>query len=823
MQDVSANGNWRASVIEDGIDYTYGIILQDGALLGLITALEDEDIVFLEGSYTVTGTDISGSYRMSTAETGTFSGTVVEGESISLTIDSGGETSSLRVNLHPDYNRPSSLSLVQGTWVQVLAGESVSTVTVSADGAFFGQDNFGCVITGAVTIINAAHNLYDLLYSVAACAEFNGEYTGYGILSDAPTGGSNNIFVVLTHSRSTNWGLSQYESTGGTPGTTTPPTTGGGGMVDGDDDNDGVSNANDAFPQDPDESVDTDGDGTGNNADTDDDNDGVSDTDDACPLDDDVTCGQVSGPDLVVVSTSVSDNNPEPGASITYYATVRNQGTGQSAATTLRYYRSTDFTISTTDTEVGTIALSALSPGGTSHESISPTIPSTSGTYYFGACVDPVSGESDTANNCSYAVRVSVEKPLEYIDSTVTWMFAGDVPDIQQTELREELEYSRRYFADKFRATATNFTVLVGTNYETLAPVYGDVVGTDLSYFYHPDAKYTTAWVTSSAQGSAVITLMYGLGAYSFTSLKHHIAHEYFHVLQGQLASGFSQLQNGEIGWHTDTQAVAPQWLVEGLASYADYKYTPTRPGRRPFVGDRYSPYKDLGWSQVNDELNYGDLARTAEYSNVRCTFSEIYYYALSFVAAKFLAEQASENAYVEFWKLLGENSTWQQAFEAAFGIGVDDYYDEFEEWLPSQIPAFDQVTIQMLWPDMEANPPIVGEFLYIYWGNYDEDVTWEENSDPSRFSTGSKGQWTDPLYLTITYTAGAVGTAAAISLWWSDDQITRYNLGWYKDGELTDQRAEATPIEFTGVSRDIQWMLPAHPNTLPRLDTSFR
>ena len=119
--------------------------------------------------------------------------------------------------------------------------------------------------------------------------------------------------MTLTHSRSTNWGLSQYESTGGTPGTTTPPTTGGGGMVDGDDDNDGVSNANDAFPQDPDESVDTDGDGTGNNADTDDDNDGVSDTDDACPLDDDVTCGQVSGPDLVVVSTSVSDNNPRTG------------------------------------------------------------------------------------------------------------------------------------------------------------------------------------------------------------------------------------------------------------------------------------------------------------------------------------------------------------------------------------------------------------------------------------------------------------------------------------------------------------------------------
>ena len=50
-----------------------------------------------------------------------------------------------------------------------------------------------------------------------------------------------------------------------------------GDVCDADDDNDGVLDANDAFPLDPNESVDTDGDGTGNNADTDDDNDGQTD------------------------------------------------------------------------------------------------------------------------------------------------------------------------------------------------------------------------------------------------------------------------------------------------------------------------------------------------------------------------------------------------------------------------------------------------------------------------------------------------------------------------------------------------------------------
>ena len=128
--------------------------------------------------------------------------------------------------------------------------------------------------------------------------------------------------------------------------------------------------------------------------------------------------GGVSGsPDLVVQSPSVSDANPEPGASVTFSATLRNQGAGESAATTLRYYRSTDATITTADTEVGTDAVSGLPASGTSDESISLTTPSAAGTYYFGACVDLVSGESNTGNNCSGAVRVTVSDSQSEIES----------------------------------------------------------------------------------------------------------------------------------------------------------------------------------------------------------------------------------------------------------------------------------------------------------------------------------------------------------------------------------------------------------------------
>ena len=118
--------------------------------------------------------------------------------------------------------------------------------------------------------------------------------------------------------------------------------------------------------------------------------------------------GGDSAPDLVVQSPSVSDDSLTPRQSFTLRATVRNQGDARSAATTLRYYRSSNSTISSSDTVVGTDAVGAVSASGTSAESISLTAPSSAGTYYYGACVDEVSGESDTGNNCSSGVRVTV-------------------------------------------------------------------------------------------------------------------------------------------------------------------------------------------------------------------------------------------------------------------------------------------------------------------------------------------------------------------------------------------------------------------------------
>ncbi|MDH5426262.1 MAG: thrombospondin type 3 repeat-containing protein, partial [Gammaproteobacteria bacterium] len=57
-------------------------------------------------------------------------------------------------------------------------------------------------------------------------------------------------------------------------------------LLGADSDGDGIPDSDDAFPNDPDEFIDSDGDGIGNRADTDDDDDGVSDNFDQMPLND---------------------------------------------------------------------------------------------------------------------------------------------------------------------------------------------------------------------------------------------------------------------------------------------------------------------------------------------------------------------------------------------------------------------------------------------------------------------------------------------------------------------------------------------------------
>ncbi|MEZ5471694.1 MAG: CARDB domain-containing protein [Marinicella sp.] len=115
-------------------------------------------------------------------------------------------------------------------------------------------------------------------------------------------------------------------------------------------------------------------------------------------------------PDLQVGSISLSDYSPDVNESFTIYAEVDNSGNVTSSPTTLRYYQSTNIFIDDNDTLLGTDNVSNIAAGSNQEHNITVSI-NTSGNYYIGACVDPISNELDLNDNCSLGQSITVSTP----------------------------------------------------------------------------------------------------------------------------------------------------------------------------------------------------------------------------------------------------------------------------------------------------------------------------------------------------------------------------------------------------------------------------
>ena len=393
-----------------------------------------------------------------------------------------------------------------------------------------------------------------------------------------------------------------------------------------------------------------------------------------------------------------------------------------------------------------------------------------------------------------------------------TWIFAEGISERHQAILREEMESVRAYFSDRFDGEATGFTVLVG-EYEAMSPIFLDLTGGDLSSVgVSPDLRGSHAWVT----GGHVLCILYGYD--HDLSLRYGteaLLHEYFHVLQSQLASGSEQYGQ------------SPFWLVEGLAVYAEYAaYAEHSGGRDPWTV--LAPYESLAIRGAREpdflENLSAELARIEDAASFQGHGSHLDWtsYELSFIASVFLIEEQAreEDSLVNYWKLLGNRSTWQQAFEEAFGISLDGFYAAFDKWaLSLPFPRVVKLEVQLRLPE--------GQFTdFPGWG-WAEFESWRDNfretwegGRPSVFSFESLSD--DTGTLEVYYTQGSVGTSY-LSLYWSDGGTREMCLrGWYKDGSLTPRKEDATAVEFTGKSANIDWTLPAHPSTLPSLGSCW-
>lgn len=143
------------------------------------------------------------------------------------------------------------------------------------------------------------------------------------------------------------------------------------------------------------------------------------------------------------------------------------------------------------------------------------------------------------------------------------------------------------------------------------------------------------------------------------------LAHEYFHVLQDQLALGDGV-----------TSSVAG-WMVEGSAEYAAALYAISRgqKSRKAFRAELRRRIPSSAPTLRSRETGVYD-----EWS-----------YSLGLRAIGLLVERAGPNAYLEFWRQIDKESSigaysrwqaatpWREAFGNTFGVDVNEFYAEFE------------------------------------------------------------------------------------------------------------------------------------------------
>ena len=222
-------------------------------------------------------------------------------------------------------------------------------------------------------------------------------------------------------------------------------------------------------------------------------------------------------------------------------------------------------------------------------------------------------------------------------------VFVGEIPAGEVAAIQTEFGEVRQFFADRFEAAATEFTLYVAADSAaalrafpelrsvscSLRPLHGRVIAPlDLCGRSLPlDQIYVSAMVEELAP----------LGQLNFTGIG-----VYRHSTRG------------------------PNWLIAGLEDYARSAY---RADAR-------------GWDPDDTREWYARVARNTSYSlREVATSGAGPVSALGYLAVDWLVERVGEPAVFEYYRELVPSTSAAEAFQSAFGVSLENFYAEFDEY----------------------------------------------------------------------------------------------------------------------------------------------
>ena len=152
------------------------------------------------------------------------------------------------------------------------------------------------------------------------------------------------------------------------------------------------------------------------------------------------------------------------------------------------------------------------------------------------------------------------------------------------------------------------------------------------------------------------------------------LPHEYFHVIQWQFR------ERSPSGSHL------PGWLIEGTATYVEGMYERQR--LRKTGADVRADWWRVTVGAFGPPRPLDDWGHASYWAGALATDWLVRRAAALSTGGRFdplespgLVARRDHDAHLEFFRLLPESASWEEAFEAAFGIAVDDFYEAFAEY----------------------------------------------------------------------------------------------------------------------------------------------
>ena len=280
------------------------------------------------------------------------------------------------------------------------------------------------------------------------------------------------------------------------------------------------------------------------------------------------------------------------------------------------------------------------------------------------------------------------------------WYIGPNVPQVYVEEMKKGARLVHEYATSwGLREFQRQIRIYFVGDLDTLTVIFSELVGGAAGPLPEP-------WKTSMAHASSI-----GVGddswiimnafhpQYASTDPKYRTkiaAHELFHGYQNTLSSFAPGTTEDSVPYN------GPRWLAEGTAEFFSYKALDAE-GTLTYEEERMASGRGFVARARGVEPPLSQMETQEGISRVGNA------YPYSLLAAELLASHAGEAALLRFYMLQHPGTTWQQAFQMAFGMTVDDFYQLFEEQRAAGFPV---VTTS---PSLTtaASPPSLGLVSY--------------------------------------------------------------------------------------------------------------